>query len=159
MMKGASGDGGAARSSAYEDPNAMMRALHADGLSNLPIPELGNPDEVRKEALARSMNVFKSYDILRNVLDRHEATIQKRWLKKGKEQRRKLIVEAWGRKVCYIFQSVMLTNRISIPSILWLMSSLDGCKSSAGLPGFQKRGIDTARYNKVSRLIHVAIHQ
>lgn len=95
MMQG--GANPSSRDNAFDDPNSMMEAL--GGLGNLPMPEFGEAVAVRKEALARSTAIFKHYRILRDLLDRHEATIQKRWLKKGKEQRRKTIAAAWGRKV------------------------------------------------------------
>lgn len=93
MMQG----GSAGEANNFTDPGSVMGALQDRGLPDLPMPKFGNPDDVRKEALSRSTDIFKHSHTLRNVLDRHEATIQKRWLKKGKEQRRKAIVDAWGR--------------------------------------------------------------
>ncbi|EKG20875.1 hypothetical protein MPH_01739 [Macrophomina phaseolina MS6] len=66
------------------------------GSGNLPMPtSLPSPDEVRKQARNRSAQIFKDWSFLRAAIDRHEATIQKRWLKKTKEQRRRILLTAW----------------------------------------------------------------
>jgi hypothetical protein len=48
------------------------------------------------ERSERANNIFCQFNLLRMVLDRHEATIQRRWLNKSKKQRREIIGEAWG---------------------------------------------------------------
>lgn len=58
-----------------------------------------DPDAAQEEASARAANIFQAYDMLHAILERHEAAIQRRWLKKGREQRRKIVVAAWGQKV------------------------------------------------------------
>ena len=40
--------------------------------------------------------IFRFYDLLKAILDRHEATIQTRWQSKNKAQRRAIILKAWG---------------------------------------------------------------
>lgn len=40
--------------------------------------------------------VFQFYDLLKEILDRHEATIHSRWQSKSKAQRRATILRAWG---------------------------------------------------------------
>ncbi|KAK4499316.1 hypothetical protein PRZ48_009829 [Zasmidium cellare] len=60
-----------------------------------PPPPDVSPAEIRKERSQRATRIFQNYDLLRGILDRHEATIQKRWKKKTKEQKRKIITAAW----------------------------------------------------------------
>ncbi|KAI1645504.1 uncharacterized protein F4817DRAFT_343539 [Daldinia loculata] len=54
-----------------------------------------SPAKVRPEAQARANNVFSSYINLRDILMRHEATIQKRWNKKTRQQKQKILLNAW----------------------------------------------------------------
>ncbi|KAK6063147.1 hypothetical protein SCUP515_12673 [Seiridium cupressi] len=54
-----------------------------------------SPTEVRREAAHRAGKIFANYNLLRSVLERHEATIQKRWEKKSKAQRLAILLEAW----------------------------------------------------------------
>ncbi|KAI6087008.1 hypothetical protein F4821DRAFT_278293 [Hypoxylon rubiginosum] len=59
---------------------------------SIQVPEL---ETVRDEAQARSQRIFSSFHTLRDVLDRHETQIRKRWLKKNSEQRKRLLLNAW----------------------------------------------------------------
>lgn len=72
-----------------DDPLALLKAIGG------PIPELRSPEEVREEARKSSDAIFFSYGILHKILERHEATIQKRWLKKTRKQRLKILLDAW----------------------------------------------------------------
>jgi hypothetical protein len=38
--------------------------------------------------------IFRFYDLLRDILDRHEETIRSRWMNKNKAQRRAIILKA-----------------------------------------------------------------
>ncbi|RAH64209.1 uncharacterized protein BO66DRAFT_465035 [Aspergillus aculeatinus CBS 121060] len=51
--------------------------------------------EIRQEAEERSETIYTSYDTLQKILERHEATISKRWLKRTRQQRLKVLLEAW----------------------------------------------------------------
>lgn len=55
----------------------------------MPMPQVVEPAQVQREALGRSTNICASYAMLVKILERHEATIQKRWAKKKKTDRRK----------------------------------------------------------------------
>ncbi|KAI0854223.1 hypothetical protein F5Y00DRAFT_222564 [Daldinia vernicosa] len=70
------------------DANALMREFD-------PSVIIASPTQVRQEAQARSSNVFSNYINLREILMRHEATIQKRWIKKTKQQKQKILLDAW----------------------------------------------------------------
>ncbi|KAI1108569.1 hypothetical protein F5Y14DRAFT_74617 [Nemania sp. NC0429] len=58
-------------------------------------PETPSPSEVRQEAKDRSINIYAHYERLHSILERHEATIQKRWEKKTRTQRIGVLVQAW----------------------------------------------------------------
>lgn len=44
-------------------------------------------------------NIFKNFELLGGILDRHEGTIHRRWLKKSNKTRLAIIREAWGTKM------------------------------------------------------------
>lgn len=72
----------------------MFDYLRASG-SGLPIPEQVSPEEVRRQATKRSSAIFQRLDTLHAIVDRHELTIQNRWMKKTRPQRLKIILSAW----------------------------------------------------------------
>ncbi|RYO75691.1 hypothetical protein DL762_009881 [Monosporascus cannonballus] len=72
----------------WSDPNAFIRQFD-------PSVPIASPEQVRREAQARSNNIFDGYTTLREILIRHEATIQKRWTKKTRQQRQKILLDAW----------------------------------------------------------------
>ncbi|GIZ42786.1 hypothetical protein CKM354_000604100 [Cercospora kikuchii] len=80
----------------YSNPEAMLRAMGVGAPEGLPMPEFGNPQDIRKQRDARVASIFKKFRLLYKILERHEATIQKRWMKKTKEQKRKIVLAAWG---------------------------------------------------------------
>lgn len=65
------------------------------GAGGMPIPEMKSAPEVRQEAASRSRSIYNSYYSLKAILKRHEATIRKRWLKKRRPQRLKILLNAW----------------------------------------------------------------
>lgn len=69
------------------------------------LPLWGCVEEARYQAAIRSTSIFANYSHLGEILARHEATIQKRWLKKSKAQRLGILTSAWGRKVSIIGSS------------------------------------------------------
>lgn len=69
----------------WNDPSSFFKALNAGGPGGLPMPAFKSPVEVPKEATARSEGIFTTHETLRRILERHEATIQKRWLKKTRQ--------------------------------------------------------------------------
>ncbi|KAH7001429.1 hypothetical protein EDB80DRAFT_722255 [Ilyonectria destructans] len=58
-------------------------------------PKCPSPAEVREEAKERSSKIFYTYRTLNKILERHEATLQKRWLKKTRSQRLRILLKAW----------------------------------------------------------------
>ncbi|KAI0903681.1 hypothetical protein F4823DRAFT_617631 [Ustulina deusta] len=70
------------------DPEAFVRQMD-------PSVHMATPTEVRSEARMRSRNIFASYETLRAILFRHELTIQKRWSKKTRQQRQKVLLDTW----------------------------------------------------------------
>ncbi|OJJ95933.1 hypothetical protein ASPACDRAFT_35201 [Aspergillus aculeatus ATCC 16872] len=56
---------------------------------------LRSASDVRQEIEARSETIYTAYDTLHKILERHEATLSKRWLKRTRQQRLKVLLEAW----------------------------------------------------------------
>lgn len=73
----------------HNDPKSVFGYLGG------PIPEYVAPGEARRQAQGTSRSVLDSWRELRAILERHEATIQNRWLKKGRQQKLKVLLEAW----------------------------------------------------------------
>ncbi|KAF7553797.1 hypothetical protein G7Z17_g3396 [Cylindrodendrum hubeiense] len=73
----------------WSDPASFLAAMGG------PIPKCPSPSEVRQEATERSRKIFASYDTLNKILERHESTIQKRWAKKTRSQRLRILLKAW----------------------------------------------------------------
>ncbi|KAM0487345.1 hypothetical protein ACHAP7_001857 [Fusarium lateritium] len=73
----------------WSDPHAFLTAMGG------PMPDLPSPDKVRQQAAGYSSDIFTSYDLLKGILERHEATIQKRWTKKTRQQRLQILLKAW----------------------------------------------------------------
>ncbi|RAH82836.1 hypothetical protein BO86DRAFT_310613 [Aspergillus japonicus CBS 114.51] len=51
--------------------------------------------DIRQDIEARSETIYTAYDTLHKILERHEATLAKRWLKRTRQQRLKVLLEAW----------------------------------------------------------------
>ncbi|KAF9272569.1 hypothetical protein BGZ68_002299, partial [Mortierella alpina] len=76
----------------YED----IQAYFSQHAGRLPQPAgFPTPAEVRREARQRVTKIFKDWNLLNHIVQRHEATIQKRWLKKTREQRKSILLRAW----------------------------------------------------------------
>ncbi|RMZ38916.1 hypothetical protein CA14_003389 [Aspergillus flavus] len=54
-----------------------------------------SPEDVRRQATARSDEIFISYETLHKIIQRHEATVQKRWSKKTRQQRLNVLLSVW----------------------------------------------------------------
>lgn len=74
----------------WNDPASFSKIL-----GGRPVPELKSPADVRREAAERSDKIFINYETLHEILKRHEATIWKRWSKKTRQQRLKILLNAW----------------------------------------------------------------
>lgn len=59
------------------------------------ISEVMSPGNIRREAAARSDKISITYQTLHEILQRHEALIRKRWTKKTRQQRLKILLSAW----------------------------------------------------------------
>ncbi|KAG0043303.1 hypothetical protein BGZ83_011550 [Gryganskiella cystojenkinii] len=65
------------------------------------VPHLPGPSafptlaEVKAETRRRVDKIFKDWTLLNHIILRHEATIQKRWMKKSPTQRKTILQEAW----------------------------------------------------------------
>ena len=80
----------------YANPENMFRAMGAGiGPGSLPMPRMVSAVEVRRQAKARSKNILDCWILLETIMDCHEATIQRRWSKKTKQQRLRVLLNAW----------------------------------------------------------------
>ncbi|KAL6887176.1 hypothetical protein HDV57DRAFT_350471 [Trichoderma longibrachiatum] len=73
----------------YSDPANFFRAL------GRPTPKMPSAAEIRDKARKRAAATFANYELLNQILLRHEPTIRKRWTKKGRQQRLKVLLKAW----------------------------------------------------------------
>ncbi|KAG0004385.1 hypothetical protein BGZ79_009456 [Entomortierella chlamydospora] len=76
--------------SPWRDPKSFFDSIELPKPSSFP-----TPDEVRKEAHERVTKIFKDWTLLNHIVQRHETMIQKRWLKKTREQRKNILLRAW----------------------------------------------------------------
>lgn len=92
----------------WDDPASVSAAMGGDRGGHLPIPKTVQPKKVRSEALERSTAIFTHWNLLRAILDRHEETIHKRWLKKTKTQRVEMLLRPWPNMVsrCHRLRSL-----------------------------------------------------
>ncbi|TKA29579.1 hypothetical protein B0A50_03592 [Salinomyces thailandicus] len=76
------------------DPMTIFKALW--GVERgLPFPDIVTVHQAKRLTRERSTNIFANFRQLKAILDRHEACIKRRWAKKTKEQRRKILLIAW----------------------------------------------------------------
>ncbi|RAQ79547.1 hypothetical protein COH21_007913 [Aspergillus flavus] len=75
---------------AYDDAEADLDGIYW----NDPASALKAIDD-RRQATARSDEIFTSYETLHKIIQRHEATVQKRWSKKTRQQRLNVLLSAW----------------------------------------------------------------
>ncbi|KAJ8129257.1 hypothetical protein O1611_g4371 [Lasiodiplodia mahajangana] len=83
-----------------EVPNEVNWSSNSDPFGvfasrGMAAPKIPKPSEVRQEAKDRSTNIFAHYEKLQGILERHEATIRKRWEKKTRTQRLAILLQAW----------------------------------------------------------------
>ena len=75
----------------WDDPRNFFDSLP----SHLPKPSFLTISQAKQEARIHSKDIFTTWNTLRAILDRHEGLIRRRWAKKSKEQRKKLLLSAW----------------------------------------------------------------
>src|SRR4051812_44262558 len=71
----------------FNDPSQFVKLLGG----NMPVPPSKSPKDVRTEAKERSAKIHEKYRLLQDIVTRHEPTIQKRWPKKSKQQKLKIL--------------------------------------------------------------------
>ena len=71
------------------DPLGMFAARGVDA------PPIPTPEKLREDVASYAARIFANQRLLQQILDRHEATIQKRWEKRGKAQRLAVLLELW----------------------------------------------------------------
>ncbi|EON69971.1 hypothetical protein W97_09236 [Coniosporium apollinis CBS 100218] len=61
----------------------------------MPMPSFPTPAQVEREARSRAGKIFEDWTTLNALLERYEEVLRKRWAKKTKEQRKKILLTAW----------------------------------------------------------------
>jgi hypothetical protein len=80
----------------YSNPMELLQQISANEPGKLPMPSsFPSAEEVRSKAGPLSKSILEHWDMLNTIIQRHEATIQKRWAKKTKESRRKILLAVW----------------------------------------------------------------
>jgi hypothetical protein len=62
---------------------------------NLPIPAFSPVSDVIREATQSSHTIFQHWNRLHSILEQYEDVLRKRWIKKSREQRKKVLLTAW----------------------------------------------------------------
>ncbi|KAJ3733640.1 hypothetical protein DFJ43DRAFT_1023459 [Lentinula guzmanii] len=78
----------------YSNPTKFLAALQAAN-PYLPRPELPSLSDIKKKAALMSKAIFKDWNELHHILDLHEETIRKRWMKKNVRQRQTILQAAY----------------------------------------------------------------
>lgn len=78
----------------WNDPEDALRAIGAAN-GNLPMPKMASAEQVKREAKHRVINIFDDQKLLTAIMERHEATLHKRWTKKTRKQRNEILLGAW----------------------------------------------------------------
>ena len=76
------------------DPKGLFEYINA-GNPNLPVPAMPSVSEVIRDATASSHRIFQDWNRLHGVLEQYEDVLRKRWIKKSREQRKKVLLTAW----------------------------------------------------------------
>src|ERR1700760_513950 len=92
---GGRSDGATESSDIYSDPAAMFKSLGIGQPGGLQMPTILSPEDVRSTAEPLAQRVRENWTKLHGIVQRHEATIQKRWMKKSIKQRRSILLLAW----------------------------------------------------------------
>ncbi|KAJ5736304.1 uncharacterized protein N7483_001429 [Penicillium malachiteum] len=79
----------------FKDATSFLKALGDIDPSVRLSESIESPEEFCQDVAAKSDNIFTRYETLNTILQRHEATIRKRWLKKTHKQRLKILLHAW----------------------------------------------------------------
>lgn len=73
----------------YNDPATLA------ALTGMAAPPTMEPSVLQQQAREMSRDIFKDYAMLHSILQRHELTIHKRWLKKTRPQKLNILLTAW----------------------------------------------------------------
>ena len=81
--------------SIYSDPKALFEEMGVGSPGGLPMPSFLTAPEVRTKSQALAHSIFDSWNLLHAMIERHEETVRKRWLKRTREQRKRILCAAW----------------------------------------------------------------
>ena len=156
------------------DPRAIFDQLGLGRPGGIPLPSsFPTPEEVRSKARALSEKVLDNWGFLNNIIERHEVTIQRRWMKKTREQRKKVLLATWpsmalshrpdfdafkrtpagqtgdSRREAYMWPYINLEDLLKSKLLLLLLNSRGRNKPDA----FAKADIDACRFGHVTRVL------
>lgn len=60
------------------------------------MPPEADPEAVRIQSKQYSQTIYQDYKLLRTILGSHQQTVEKRWQKKSKQNKLKILIAAWG---------------------------------------------------------------
>lgn len=104
-----------------EKAKDVSSVMWAYGDSELP-DLLSTPEGVRREAKKRAGNILSDWFTLNQILRRHEATIQKRWLKKTSGRRRENLLSVWPAMALHHrpdIEAFIKRDKLHVESYLW----------------------------------------
>ncbi|KAI5859433.1 hypothetical protein GGS23DRAFT_585385 [Durotheca rogersii] len=130
------------------------------------------PNEVLSQAGPMAKAIFKNWDLLRVILERHEATIQKRWIKKSKPKRRATLLAAWPKMSEFHRPDIVAsrkkkTGAWAYQACMWPAINLEDLSKTEPLllmlnargrnppDAFTIADIDTTRFGITSRTINM----
>lgn len=73
-----------------------LAALIERGLGDLKQSFSLTKEIVGAKAATHAKSIFENFALLGKIMDRHQSTMHKRWLKKSNQKRRSILFEAWG---------------------------------------------------------------
>lgn len=76
----------------WSNPQNFLKMITPNGIA---LPTVMTPNEARREAGERTTRLFADYHLLHDILERHEATVQRRWAKKSRAQKLAILLAAW----------------------------------------------------------------
>ncbi|KAI1085359.1 hypothetical protein F5B20DRAFT_587411 [Whalleya microplaca] len=83
---------------------ASYNGLATSDIKNIIAEKIGRPDGIlniispvvaQKKSAEHSQGIFDNWNFLNHVIQRHEAIIQRRWIKKSSNKRRSLLTNIW----------------------------------------------------------------
>ena len=79
----------------FNDPASLFKEMGAGGPGRIPMPRMIDAGTIKQQRQKMAARIFSDWNTLKDILDRHQATINKRWAKKTRNQRVGVLIAAW----------------------------------------------------------------